>query len=74
MPYSLLAWVVGGLLTLDLSCNRLDDDAAEALASSPHLARLVTLNLSWNRLAVKGVVALVTEDEGETWKEMWRIV
>jgi phosphohistidine phosphatase len=43
----------------------------------PHLPRLLALLLKEDDAAVNfpphGVVALVTEDDGVTWKEMWRL-
>ena len=43
----------------------------------PHLSRLLTLLLTGREdspvaFPLHGVVALITEDEGETWAEMWR--
>ena len=43
----------------------------------PHLPRLLALLTSGGEAGIdfpiNGVVALVTEDEGETWRELWRI-
>ena len=39
----------------------------------PHLPRLLRLLTSDETFPQHGVVALVTEDEGETWKELWRL-
>ena len=43
----------------------------------PHLPRLLALLVTGGDAGidfpVNGIVALVTEDEGETWREIWRI-
>ena len=43
----------------------------------PHLPRLLALLVTGGEGGVEfpmnGVVALVTDDEGETWRELWRI-
>jgi phosphohistidine phosphatase SixA len=40
----------------------------------PHLPRLIALLLGGvEEFPAHGVVALQTEDEGETWREVWRI-
>jgi phosphohistidine phosphatase len=43
----------------------------------PYLPRLLSLLLSGNDTGadfpLNGIVALVTDDEGETWQELWRI-
>ncbi|MCU1384820.1 MAG: putative phosphohistidine phosphatase, SixA [Acidobacteria bacterium] len=43
----------------------------------PHLPRLLALLTTGGEAGVEfpinGVVALVTDDEGETWRELWRI-
>jgi phosphohistidine phosphatase len=42
----------------------------------PHLPRLLAMLVSGNAGAdfpPHGVVALVTEDEGKTWRELWRV-
>jgi phosphohistidine phosphatase len=43
----------------------------------PHLPRLLSLLTSGGEAGadfpINGVVALVTEDKGETWREFWRI-
>jgi phosphohistidine phosphatase SixA len=43
----------------------------------PHLPRLLSLLVSGGETGadfpLHGVVALVTDDEGETWREVWRI-
>ena len=43
----------------------------------PHLPRLLALLTTGGEAGVdfpiNGVVALVTDDEGETWRELWRI-
>ena len=43
----------------------------------PHLPRLLALLLGKNDAEVQfpphGMVALVTEDEGDTWQEIWRL-
>lgn len=43
----------------------------------PHLPRLLALLLNGQEAAVgfplHGVVALATDDEGETWRELWRM-
>lgn len=43
----------------------------------PHLPRLLSLLTSGGEAGadfpINGVVALVTDDEGETWRELWRI-
>ena len=43
----------------------------------PHLPRLLSLLTSGGAAGadfpINGVVALVTDDEGETWRELWRV-
>jgi phosphohistidine phosphatase len=43
----------------------------------PHLPRLLSLLTTGGEAGgdfpINGVVALVTDDEGETWRELWRI-
>ena len=43
----------------------------------PHLPRLLALMVSGGEIGstfpLHGVVALVTEDEGATWRELWRL-
>ena len=43
----------------------------------PHLPRLLALLVTGGEAGVdfpvNGIVALVTDDEGETWRELWRI-
>ena len=43
----------------------------------PHLPRLLALLVTGGEAGVdfplNGVVALVTQDEGETWRELWRL-
>ena len=43
----------------------------------PHLPRLLALLVSGGQggvdFPINGIVALVTDDEGETWREVWRI-
>ena len=43
----------------------------------PHLPRVLSLLTSGGEAGadfpINGVVALVTDDEGETWRELWRI-
>jgi phosphohistidine phosphatase len=43
----------------------------------PHLPRLLALMTTGGEAGVdfpiNGIVALVTEDQGETWRELWRI-
>ena len=43
----------------------------------PHLPRLLALLTSGGTAGadfpINGVVALVTDDEGETWRELWRV-
>ncbi len=50
--------LLGGLTTLSLSHNDLDDAEVGTLASSPHLGRLRSLNLSSNALTDVGMTAL----------------
>jgi len=59
--------------------DRLRGESRDVLIAGhyPHLPRLLTLLTGRGNAPVTfpqhGVVALVTEDEGETWKELWRI-
>ena len=59
--------------------DRLRGESRDVLIAGhfPHLSRLMALLLTRGDTPVSfpqhGVVALVTEDEGETWKEMWRL-
>ncbi len=39
----------------------------------PHLPRLLSMLTNATTFPQHGVVALETEDEGETWKELWRL-
>jgi phosphohistidine phosphatase len=39
----------------------------------PHLPRLLRLLTGSEDFPQHGVVALLSEDDGETWKEMWRL-
>jgi phosphohistidine phosphatase len=43
----------------------------------PHLPRLLALLTSGGEAGadfpINGIVALVTDDEGETWRELWRV-
>ena len=60
--------------------DRLRGESRDVLIAGhfPHLPRLLTLLLTGREetpvgFPQHGVVALVTEDAGETWKELWRI-
>ena len=59
--------------------DRLRGESRDVLIAGhfPHLSRLLALLLTRGDTPVSfpphGVVALVTEDEGETWKEIWRL-
>ena len=60
--------------------DRLRDEPRDVMIAGhfPHLPRLMTLLLSGRDdsaapFPVHGVVALTTEDGGQTWREMWRI-
>jgi phosphohistidine phosphatase len=39
----------------------------------PHLPRLIALLLGVEDFPPHGVVALATDDDGESWRELWRI-
>ena len=59
--------------------ERLRGESRDVLIAGhfPHLPRLLTLLLTRTEktpvsFPQHGVVALVTEDDGETWQEMWR--
>ena len=60
--------------------DRLRSETRDVLIAGhyPHLPRLLTL-LTFTALEARpsfpqhGVVALATDDEGKTWKELWRI-
>ena len=58
------------------SPSRRDADIAIA-GHFPHLPRLLALLTTGGEAGVdfpiNGIVALVSEDEGETWRELWRI-
>jgi phosphohistidine phosphatase len=57
--------------------DRLRGDSRDILIAGhfPHLPRLLTLLLpsSAGQFPVHGVVALVTEDDGGTWNELWKL-
>jgi phosphohistidine phosphatase len=59
--------------------DRLRGESRDVLIAGhyPHLPRLLTLLTGGGNAPVTfpqhGVVALVTEDAGETWKELWRL-
>lgn len=60
--------------------ERLRSESRDVLIAGhfPHLPRLLTLLLTGGEdtpvsFPQHGVVALVTEDDGETWRELWRI-
>jgi phosphohistidine phosphatase len=59
--------------------DRLHGETQDILLAGhfPHLPRLLALLVTGGEAGVdfplNGVVALVTEDEGETWREMWRL-
>ena len=60
--------------------DRLRGESRDVLIAGhfPHLPRLLTLLLTGREdtpvlFPQHGIVALVTEDAGETWKELWRV-
>jgi phosphohistidine phosphatase len=55
--------------------DRLRGEARDILIAGhfPHLPRLLGLLTADQTFPQHGVVALATEDEGETWKEVWRL-
>jgi phosphohistidine phosphatase len=56
--------------------DRLRGEARDILIAGhfPHLPRLLaTLVADADAFPPHGVVALTTEDQGETWKELWRL-
>ena len=60
--------------------DRLRGETRDVLVAGhfPHLPRMLALLLegrdaSTGRFPLHGVVALATEDDGQTWKEVWRI-
>jgi phosphohistidine phosphatase len=56
--------------------DRLRGESRDILLAGhyPHLPRLLTLlTADADTFPQHGVVALETEDEGETWKELWRL-
>ena len=61
-------------------CDRLRGETRDIMLAGhfPHLTRLLTLLTTSEHLPsvdfpLHGVVALETEDDGETWKEIWRL-
>jgi len=56
--------------------DRLRGESRDVLIAGhfPHLPRLLSLLSSASEaFPPHGVVALISEDEGETWKEVWRL-
>jgi phosphohistidine phosphatase len=57
--------------------DRLRGESRDILIAGhfPHLPRLLSLLLpeATGQFPLHGAVALVTEDDGETWKELWRL-
>jgi phosphohistidine phosphatase len=59
--------------------DRLGAESRDVLLAGhfPHLPRLLSLLVSGGAAGadfpLHGVVALITDDEGETWREVWRI-
>ena len=58
--------------------DRLRGEAKDLLIAGhfPHLPRLLALLVNDEAgvdFPVHGVVALATEDEGDTWRELWRL-
>jgi phosphohistidine phosphatase len=55
--------------------DRLRGESRDILLAGhyPHLPRLLAMLTGDTTFPQHGVVALETEDEGETWKELWRL-
>lgn len=55
--------------------DRLRGESRDILLAGhyPHLPRLLAMLTNAPTFPQHGVVALETEDEGETWKELWRL-